>query len=50
MRTITEVKNIFGNDEEVLALEAPVACQDFIEKWLQNLESVIQISVNNQIR
>lgn len=41
IRTITEIKNIIGNDEEVLRLDAPVVCQDFIEKWLQNLEYII---------
>ena len=49
-KMITEIKNSMGNDDEVLPLQAPVVCADFIEKWLQNLERVMQISVNEVIK
>lgn len=46
-KIITELRNVVGNDEEILKLEVPVVCQDFIEKWLQNLENIMKISVSN---
>ena len=31
---ITEIKNTFGSEEEVVKLQTPVVCADYIEKWL----------------
>ncbi|MCP4294565.1 MAG: hypothetical protein GY786_03060 [Proteobacteria bacterium] len=33
-KMITEIKNVIGGNEEVMKLNVPVICADFIEKWL----------------
>ena len=46
-KMITEVKNVFGSEEEVVKLQNPVICADYIEKWLQKQEQSMQESVKH---
>ena len=49
-KMITEIKSVMGNDEEMIQLNVPVVCADFIEKWLQNLEKSMQMTVRDIIK
>ena len=49
-KMITEIKNTMGNDEESIKLNVPVVCADYIEKWLQNLEKSMQLTIRDIIK
>jgi dynein heavy chain len=49
-KTITDIINVLNSDTEDVRLSAPVVCADFIEKWLQNLEKSMQVTIKDVIR
>ena len=49
-KKITKLINMVGAEEEIVDLEVPVVCADYIEKWLLNLEKSMQHTMNCIIR
>ena len=47
---ITEIMNVMGGQTEKVPLKVPVVCADYIEKWLNNLEKVMQETIKDIIR